>query len=196
MIKNHPSSTTVTRYKVDAIRIKPDVDTFEGYGHIGFGVLYVLLSLCFCYQFVGGLINEFVSIRSISDIHLFNICAGLLGVPFTLATGIGSIYIISTGVPIFIRNREWMRHTTKARATIIDRQKEQIITSDDYKYGGYTMSYALILKVNDRPEVPELDGRLIRANVSEQIFKRCTRKSSVIIYYATHSPLTFILWGE
>jgi len=66
----------------------------------------------------------------------------------------------------------------------------------DYKYGGYTMIYEFILRVDDQPEVPELDGRLIRVYVSEGIFNRYAGKDNAAIYYATNSPLTFILEGE
>jgi hypothetical protein len=196
-IKKEPiPRATDLRYEVDIARTKPAVDTWEGYGLVGGGVFSILASLGFCYLFADGLIDEFGGIRTIRDINLFDICGGLLGVLFTLATGVGSIYMIVKGIPTLVQNRDWMRGATKARATIVDRREEQTITAFDYKYGGYTMTYELILQVDDQPEVPELDGRFIRAEVSKRIFNRYARKDSVVIYYATHSPLTFILRGE
>jgi hypothetical protein len=104
--------------------------------------------------------------------------------------------MIPNGRSALVQNRDWRRGTTKARATIVDRREEEIITPEDYRYGGSTTIYVLILQVDDQPEVPELDGRFIRADVSRRIFNRYARKDSVVIYYATHSPLTFILQGE
>ena len=156
----------------------------------------MLFSLGFCYLSFGGLLDAFAGIRTILDINLVTVCGGLLGVFLTLVMGVGSIYVLVNGITTLVQNRDWMRGTTKGCATIIDRLEEQIITSFDYKYGGYTITYALILQVDDQPEVPELDGRFIRAGVSKRIFSRHARKDSVVIYYATHSPLTFILQGE
>ena len=196
-IKRKPSPRPAApHYEVDAVRTKPAVDTREGYRLIGIGAFYMLFSLGFCYLSFGGLIDEFAGIRATHDINLFGFCGGLFGVLFTLAAGVGSIYTIVKGMTILVQNRDGMRGTTKGCATIIDRLEEQIITSFDYKYGGYTITYALILQVDDQPEVPELDGRFIRAGVSKRIFSRHARKDSVVIYYATHSPLTFILQGE
>jgi hypothetical protein len=195
-IKKKPLPRATVQYEVDATRTKPAVDTWDGYAHSGGGVSYALVSLGFCYISVVGLIDEFGAIRTIREINLFDICGGLFGVLFTLAMGVGSIYMIVTGIPILVQNRDWMRGTTKARATIVDRREEQTITALDYEYGGYTPTYELILQVDDQPEVPELDGRFIRADVSKRIFNRYAREDSVIIYYATHSPLTFILQGE
>jgi hypothetical protein len=100
------------------------------------------------------------------------------------------------GILTLVQNLDWIRGATKARATIVDRREEQTINALDYKYGGYTMTYKLILQVDDQPEVPELDGLFIRVDVSKRIFNRYARKESVVIYYATHSPLTFIIRGE
>ncbi len=184
------------QYEVDAARTKPAVDTWEGYGLIGGGVFYGLVLLGFYYLFVDWLIKEFGGIRTIRDINLFDICGSLWVVLITLAMGVAVISMIVNGIPTLVQNRDWMRGATKAHATIVGRREEQIITAFDYKYGGYTTTYELILQVDDQPEVPELDGRFIRADVSERIFNRYARKDSVVIYYATHSPLTFILRGE
>jgi hypothetical protein len=177
-------------------RTKPPVDTREGCGLIGGGVYHILISAIFCNLFVAGLIDEFGGIRTIRDIHLLEICGGLFGVFFACATGVGSIYMFLSGVLTHVQNRDWMRGAAKAHATIIDRREEQIITAFDYKYGGYTMTYELIIQVNDQPEVPELDGCYIRVDVSKRIFDKYARKDHVVIYYATQSPLTLILRGE
>jgi hypothetical protein len=191
-----PPETTDLQYKVDAARTKPAVDTWEGYGLMGCGAFYVIFSVGFSCLLLHALITEVGSIRFIRDIDLFEICGGLFGVLVTLVLGFGSIYMVMTGISTFIKNQNWMRGATKARATIIDRREEQTITAIDYKYGGYTMTYGFILRVDDRPEVSELNGRLIWADVSEGIFKKYAGRDSVVIYYATDSPLTFILKGE
>jgi len=191
-----PPETTDLHYKVDAARTKPAVDTWEGYGLIGCGMVYVPASPGLCCLVVHGLVNEIRGIRFIRDIDLFEICGGLFGVLVTLVLGFGSIYMVMTGIATFAKNRDWMRGATKARATIVDRQEEQTITALDYKYGGYTMTYGFILRVDDRPGVPELNGRLIWADVSDGIFKKYAGRDSAVIYYATNSPLTFILKGE
>jgi hypothetical protein len=189
-------TTTDVQYEVDATRTKPAVDTWEGYGLIGFGVLGIFASPVLCYLSVHGLIDKFGGIRTIRDINLFDICGGLFVVLCFLFLGVSCIYMMMNGILTFVQNRDWMKGSTKARATIVDRRKEQTITALDYKYGGYTMIYEFILRVDNRPEVPELDGRLIRVDVSESIFKKYVGKDSVVIYYATDSPLTFILKGE
>jgi hypothetical protein len=184
------------QYKVDAARTKPAVDTWEGNFLTGGGVLYVLFSLGFCYQFVVGLSNEFGSIRTFRDIHLIDICGGLFGVLFTLATACGAIYMIRNGISTHIQNLDWKRGSTKAHANIVDRQEEQTITADDYKYGGYTLTYELVLRVNDQAQAPELAGRFIRASVGKRIYAKYAWRDSAIIHYATHAPLTFLLHGE
>jgi hypothetical protein len=196
-IKKRPlPRITDLQYEVDAARTKPAVDTWEGYSLIGFGVLYVLVSLGFCYVLVAGLIDALEGIRGIGDINLFEICAGLFSALLALAQGVFSICTVVAGISTLVRNQNWMRGTKKARATIVDRIEEQTITAFDYKYGGCTITYELILRVEGQPEVPELDGRLIRADVSKRIFNRYARRDSAVIYYDTHSPLTFVLRGE
>jgi hypothetical protein len=184
------------QYQVNAHRTKPAVDKWEGYSLLGTGAFYTLFGFGLCYQAVAWLVEEFGSIRTIHDVHLFDICGGLLTVPLAFAMGVVSVCMFVGGVRTHVRNRAWMRGAVKAHATITDSRKEQIITTLDYKYGGYTMTYSLILQVKDQPEVPELDGRIIRADVSKRVFNRYARKDNVVIYYATHSPLTFILKGE
>ena len=184
------------QYQVNVHRTKPAVDKWGGYGLMGAGAFYIPFCFGLCYQFAAGLIEEFGSIRSIHDIHLLEICAGLFGVPFAFVTGVGSICMFVEGVGTHVRNRAWMRGAVKARATIVDRWKEQIVTTFDYKYGGSTMTYNLVLQVRDQPGVAEFEGRFIHVDVGKRIFKRYARKDSVVIHCATSSPLTFILRGE
>jgi hypothetical protein len=184
------------QYQVNARRTKPPVDKWGGYSLIGAGMFYTPFCFGFCYQFVAGLVEEIGSIRTIHDVHLLEICAGLFGVPFTFAVGVVSIGMFVEGVQTHVQNRAWMRGAVKARATIVDGWQEQIVTTFDYKYGGYTMTYSLVLQVKDEPGVAEFEGRFIHVDVSKRIFKRYARKDSVVIHYANHSPLTFILRGE
>jgi hypothetical protein len=116
---------------------------------------------------------------------------------FFLAGAVLWIYVfVVEGIPTFLQARHWMRGTTKARAIIIDRREEEAVTREDYRYGGSTMTYVLILQVVDQPEVPELNNRFILADVSYRLFNKYARKDSVVISYATGSPLTLILQGE
>jgi hypothetical protein len=184
------------QYEVNAARTKPAVESWEGYGLIGGGVLYTVFSFGLSYLYIGTLIAEIGGIRTIRDINLLEVCGGLFVVLCTLASGIFAVFMMASGISTSIRNRKWMRGTAKACATIVDRQVEETITAFDYKYGGSTLMYKLILQVDDQPGVPEFDGRFIRADVSKRTFNRYARKDGVIIHYATHSPLTFILRGE
>jgi predicted permease len=184
------------QYQVNAHRTKPAVDKWGGYGLVGTGAFYALFGFGLCYLSVASLVEEFGSIRTIHDVHLLGICGGLLVVPLAFAMGIGSTCMFVEGVRTHVQNRAWMRGAVKARATIVDRWKEQIITTLDYRYGGSTMTYNLVLQVKDQPGVVEFEGRFIHVDVGKRIFKRYARKDSVVIHYANHSPLTFILRGE
>ena len=184
------------QYQVNGHRTKPAVDKWEGYGLIGAGAFYILFGFGLCYLSVAWLVEELGSIRTIHDVHLFGICGGFFTVSYTFVTGVGSICMFVEGVRTHVQNRTWMRGAVKAHATIVDRWKEQIITTLDYKYGGSTMTYNLVLQVKDQPGVTEFDGRFIHVSVGKRIFKRYARKDSVVIHYATQSPLTFILRGE
>ena len=185
-IKKKPSSkATDLQYEVNAVRTKPAVNTWEGYGLIGGGVFYILFSLGICYiyifWFTHGSINGF-----------WEICSTLFSLFLALAMGIGSIYMLAKGIDTFTQNQDWMKGATKAHVSIVDRREDQ------YEYDQYTniMTYDLILQVDDKPEIPELNDRFIRAEVSKRIFNKYAPKSSAVIYYATDSPLTFILQGE
>jgi hypothetical protein len=188
--QNTFSETTELQYEVDANRMKPDVNTSGAYTIIGAGVIYLLVSLVFCYLFMSGLIDEF------TRANLISICGGLFAVLFFFAFGVGTIFLIKNGLSWYNETADWMRSATKSHATIIDIQENKVITQMDYRYGGYTMKYYLILQVNDQPAVQELDGRVIRVEVSKRIFDRYARKDRVVIYFDKSSPLTFILEGE
>ncbi len=129
-------------------------------------------------------------------IDLSNLFGLLFFALFALVQAAISILMIMNGMAIYAHNQSWMRGATEARAAIIDRREQQTITAFDYQYGGYTVTYELILQVEGQPEVPELSGRFIQADVSERIFRKYARKDRVVIYYATQSPLTLILHGE
>ena len=196
-IKKKPHlKATDLHYEVDAVRTRPAVDSLEAYSLLGSGVLSGVVVLGLGYMVVAGLIDEVQGIHTIRAIDLSNLFGVLFYALFALVQAAISILMIMNGMAIYAQNQSWMRGATEARAAIIDRREQQIITEFDYQYGGYTVAYELILQVEGQPEVPELSGRFIQADVSARIFKKYARKDSVVIYYATQSPLTLILRGE
>ena len=196
-IKEKPYlKTTDLHYEVDAVRTRPAVDSLKAYGLLGGGVFYNVWMLGFGYMVVARLIDEVQGIHIIRAIDLSNLFGLLFFALFALVHAAISILVIMNGMAIYVHNQSWMRGATEARAAIIDRREQQTITEFDYEYGGYTVTYELILQVEGQPGVPELSGRFIQADVSERIFRKYARKDRVVIYYATQSPLTLILHGE
>lgn len=184
-------------YKVDTVRTKPDFDTREAWSQVGVGVLSVATLLGAWYLLIDGLMQTFGSTHEIGDVRFFlKVCGSSLGVLLALAAAAVPILMGMIGMATLVRYQTWLGGAARARAAIVDRQEKQIVIGSD-KYGEYTgTAYELILHVDDHPEVPELDGRFIRADVSKRVFRRYTRKRTAVIHYAPDSPLTFVLQGE
>lgn len=185
-------------YEVDAARTKPAFGTGrEACGLIGGGVLSGLVALGLGWLFAHALIGAFGGIRAIRDVRGSGVCGGMLGVLAAPLVGLQALMLLTEGLSILVKRRHWRRRTSKARASIIDTLTEESFASEmDYNYNVLTISYFLIMRVDDHLGVPELDDRFIRAEVSQRIFNRYARKRSAVIYYATHSPLALILRGE
>jgi len=108
-------------------------------------------------------------------------------------TGVGTI---STwlGASVLIKKREWIKHAASAQAIIVDRKEEYHEAGYYGDYGYYT--YELALKTNYIQAVSDPLERIMRMDVSRQVYSDCADQDVIHLYYSTTDPFSFLIEGE
>ena len=102
------------------------------------------------------------------------------------------IYMIYLGCRVFVDRTSWGLGTSSAPANIVER----IVDCDVDYYGHREYSYYFVLRINTQSIDGLITWPLLKAKVSNSLFKKYENSDSVFIFYDLKSPTTFLIKGE
>jgi hypothetical protein len=102
------------------------------------------------------------------------------------------IIMIMIGFSKFEENREWLKTTSTALTTIVER--EEISNVDEY--GVLMFDWRLGLKMLPSQTTICPGESIVWMYVSKSLYKKYANKEIVCVYYSPETPLTFLLKDE